>query len=146
MALPKYLAPKNSRDNEIIKFFNGMSDTARNRIDLFICEEALKIFSNHTEYRTFSLWCDNLNGEVGKLINSSVHNKWAPSQMIEVQVQLIEAIMEIFGFDIDEAYYVVKYFITKKLYLEFEEVAKESFKIFYAPTDTTFKKANPLQG
>jgi hypothetical protein len=127
-------------NNKIELMFNQMNNRMRNRIDLFICEEAIKIFRKKGKFRTFTHWCDKLRLEINTL--ASVNNKsvWASKDTINIQAELIEKIIDIFGFNIDEAYYLISHFFYDKSYVEFEEVAKISIDLFYNSVEKVFNR------
>jgi hypothetical protein len=125
-------------ENNIALRFSQMDDKIRNRIDLFICEEAIKLFGTKSKFKTFSHWANKLQLEISSNSNPKIESGWISKESIEIQVELIERITDIFGFNADEGYYLVQYFFINKLYLEFEAVAKQSCNMFYKSIDKTF--------
>lgn len=126
--------------SNIDTMFEQMDDKMRNRIDMFICEEALTIFQKKSNFRTFAHWGNKLQLEISSLINSKDRSAWVSKDTIEIQAEIIDRIMDIFGFNADEGYYLVRYFFMNKLYIDFEDVAKDSCKLFYKSVDKTFNR------
>lgn len=123
------------------KLFNDMSDRLRNRIDLFICEEAINIFEgNKHQFITFERWCDKLSLEITSLVKSKSPKGWISKHTVEVQIELICYLDDIFGFSPDESYYLVRNFFMEKLYILFEASAKDSRNLFYKSVNKTFAK------
>lgn len=107
-------------------YFSGFNDQLRNKIDLFLCQEALKLFED-SEYQTFRNWCNHLKSEILQIVTSK--GIWVSKQTLNTQVELIQRLIDIFGFNADEGYYLVRFFFEKELFIEFEDIAIESNKL-----------------
>lgn len=110
-----------------------MNDRLRNKIDLLICEEAIGLFEKNNRYQTFANWCNKLRLEINSYTNSKSKQGWVSKETVDLQAQLIEYIMNAFGFNVDEGYHFVKAFFINKQYLHFESVAKETKLLFDSP-------------
>lgn len=120
--------------------FPDMTDKIRNRIDLFICEEAILLFEKNKTFRTFTHWCDKLSHEITSMSNPNLTKGWVSKSTTDIQVDLILKLDEIFGFNSDDSYYLVRDFFINKAYLTFESVAIDSHKLFYKSIDKAFRQ------
>jgi len=127
-------------DQEIKAHFNNMSDSMRNKFDLFICEEAIKLFEKNKKFKSFINWADKIRLEIYSSINSGVNKGWISNETTQVQTDLIIFLTDMFGFNDDEAYYLITSFFLEKSYVDFEAVAKANEAIFYKSIDKIFNK------
>jgi len=111
------------------KYFNEMNVGCRNMIDLIICEVAIKIFEKGRNFRNFKNWADSMRVKID-CASKCTNSTWVSNDLLDTQIELIDELVGVFGFNADEAYYLVKYFFINELYIKFESVARTNNRMF----------------
>ena len=94
-----------------------------------ICEEAYKLFTLKSRFQIFNRYCDYIRNYI------IADGCDTPNEAINIQVNLIVIIRDIYGFTDDECLEYVREFFIKKAYEKFGETARLQFKYFEKPMD-----------
>jgi hypothetical protein len=95
---------------------------------MLICEEAYKLF-NASRFQIFNRYCEYIRNYIVADGNDS------PQEAINIQVNLIIVIRDIYGFTDDDCLGYVREFFIKKVYEKFGEIVRLQFKYFEKPMD-----------
>ena len=94
-----------------------------------ICEEAYNIFIIRSHFQIFNRYCDYVRNYIVADGNDS------PQEAINMQVDIVIVIRDIYGFTDEECLEYVREFFIKKVYEKFGEVARLQSKYFGTPLD-----------
>lgn len=108
-------------------------------VNMAICDEAYVMYKIRGDYASFGNWCKQIKTEI-TILNGPDQKSWVNRKWIDIQVELVEYTMDVFGFSVEESYALVFHFFMGEIWFEYETISSDMYRLFHKRVQQVFNR------